>query len=180
MDGILSWREFKSLEGLDKQYEKIKVIFDPAFEALTEKLCTIHGWEKKAEKIEHKIIGTKVDLSGDIHAHSFDSQGRSIEAIPPDISRISFEYEQTNTSGGVIKPMIAQKDAFLSLEETGSGSYNQGNLSSDVVGQERRGGVGVLSSNDSDQNNTSSGHGQQQQQQQSAPNYAQNMFKRGS
>ena len=180
MDGILSWREFKSLEGLDKQYEKIKVVFDPAFEALTEKLCTIHGWEKKAEKIEHKIIGTKVDLSGDIHAHSFDSQGRSIEAIPPDISRISFEYEQTNTSGGVIKPMIAQKDAFLSMEETGSGSNNQGNLSSDVVGQERRGGAGILSSNDSDQNNTSSGHGQQQQQQQSAPNYAQNMFKRGS
>ena len=136
MDGILNWREFKSLEGLDKQYDKINVVFDPAFEALTEKLCTINGWERKAEKIEHKIIGTKVDLSGDMNAHSFDSQGRSIEAIPPDISRISFEYEQTNTSGGAIKPMIAQKDVFLhtSMEETGSGSNGPGNLSSDVTG----------------------------------------------
>ena len=94
MEGILNWRDFKSLEGLDQQYEKINVIFDPAFGTLTEKLCTINGWDKRADKIEHKIIGTKVDLSGDMNAHcSFDSQGRSIEAIPPDISRISFEYE---------------------------------------------------------------------------------------
>ena len=175
MDTILSWREFKSLEGLDKQYEMINVIFDPAFEALTEKLCTINGWEKKAVKIEHKIIGTKVDLSGDMNAHcSFDSQGRSIEAIPPDISRISFEYEQTNTSGGqLMKPMNAhQKDVFLhtSMEETGSGSNGPGNLSSDVVGQERQ-GAGILSSNGSDQNNTSGGQTQ---------NYTQNLDKRGS
>jgi len=65
---------------------------------VAEKLCTINGWQKKEGKIENKIISNKVDLSGDINAQlSFnqevDSQGRSLEAIPPDISRISFEYE---------------------------------------------------------------------------------------
>lgn len=80
-------------------------MFDPAFEAVAEKLCTINGWQKKDAKIENKIIINKVDLSGDINAqYSFDSQGRSLEAIPPDISRISFEYDQANTSGGHIKP----------------------------------------------------------------------------
>ncbi len=44
MDSILNWREFKSLEGLDKQYSKVQVVFDPAFEAVAEKLCTIIGW----------------------------------------------------------------------------------------------------------------------------------------
>lgn len=51
-----------------------------------------------------------------------------------------------------MKPMNAhQKDVFLhtSMEETGSGSNGPGNLSSDVVGQERQ-GAGILSSNGSD------------------------------
>ena len=62
--------------------------------------------------------------------YSFDSQGRSLEIAAPDISRISFEYEQANTSGGALKPTNThQKDVFLhtSMEdETGSGSH-QGN-----------------------------------------------------
>ena len=100
LDSILTWRDFKSLEGLDKQYSKIQVIFDPAFEAVAEKLTTIVGWEKRVGKIENKIISNKADLSGDINTGQLsfnqesDSQGRSLEAIPaPDISRISFEYE---------------------------------------------------------------------------------------
>ena len=95
LDSILNWREFKSLEGLDKQYSKIQVVFDPAFEAVAEKLCTINGWQKKDGKIENKIIVSKQDLSGDINAnqYSFDSQGRSLDCVPPDISRISFEYD---------------------------------------------------------------------------------------
>ena len=44
MDSILNWREFKDLDGLDEQYSKIQVVFDPAFEAVAEKLCTINGW----------------------------------------------------------------------------------------------------------------------------------------
>ena len=49
-------------------------MFDTAFEAVAEKLCTINGWQKKDGKIENKIIGTKADLSGDMNAHcSFDS-----------------------------------------------------------------------------------------------------------
>lgn len=103
------------------------MVFDPAFEAVAEKLCTINGWEKKDAKIENKIIGNKVDLSGDINAnqYSFDSQGRSLEGIPPDISRISFEYDQNNTSGGQIKPVSAQQEVILhsSMDETGSGSH---------------------------------------------------------
>ena len=69
LDSILTWRDFKSLDGLDRQYEKISVIFDPAFEAVAEKLCTINGWQKKESKMENKIIGNKVDLSGDINTH---------------------------------------------------------------------------------------------------------------
>ena len=44
MDSILNWREFKSLDGLEKQYDKIQVVFDPAFEDVAEKLCTINSW----------------------------------------------------------------------------------------------------------------------------------------
>lgn len=130
MDSIINWREFKSLEGLDAQYDKIQVVFDPAFEAVAEKLCTINGWEKKDSKIENKIIGNKVDLSGDINAnqYSFDSQGRSLDTIPPDISRISFEYDQNNTSGGQIKPVSAQQEVILhsSMDETGDDSHRAG------------------------------------------------------
>ena len=76
MDSILTWRDFKSLEGLDEQYTKIKVVFDPALTDVAEKLCTIHGWQKKDAKIENKIIGNKVDFSGDninANQYSFDS-----------------------------------------------------------------------------------------------------------
>jgi len=60
------------LEGLDEQYSKIQVVFDPAFEAIAEKLCTINGWLKEdTVKMENKIIVNKVDLSVDIN--SFDS-----------------------------------------------------------------------------------------------------------
>ena len=44
MDSILNWREFKTLDGLEKQYDKIQVVFDPAFEDVAEKLCTINSW----------------------------------------------------------------------------------------------------------------------------------------
>lgn len=125
LEGILSWREFKQLEGLDEKYEKIGVIFDSGFEEVAGKLCTINGWQKRDGKIENKIIVK--DLSGDMKAnYSFDSKGNSLELQAPDISRISFEYEQTNTSGGAIKPMkdISQKDVFMhtSMEDTGCGS----------------------------------------------------------
>lgn len=43
------------------------MIFDPAFEAVAEKLTTIVGWEKRVGKIENKIISNKADLSGDIN-----------------------------------------------------------------------------------------------------------------
>ena len=92
MDSILSWREFKSLDGLEEQYSKIQVVFDPAFEDVAEKLCTINSWQTK----NNKIIVSKADLSGEFKGgqYSFDSQGRGLEGIPHDISRISFENEQ--------------------------------------------------------------------------------------
>ncbi len=45
------------------------MVFDEAFGAVAEKLCTINGWQKKDAKIENKIISNKVDLSGDINAN---------------------------------------------------------------------------------------------------------------
>lgn len=70
LDSILKWRDFKSLEGLDDQYSKIRVDFDPAFEAVAEKLCTINGWQKKdVGKLDPKnILVNKADLSGDMNA----------------------------------------------------------------------------------------------------------------
>ena len=109
-----------------------------------------------------------MDLSGNIDAqYSFDSQGRSLEGIPPDISRISFENENTNTSGGQIKQMInTPTDAILhgcSMDETGSGSNRigggQANLSQDVHNYEGKQVVvsGVLSSSESSQHANSIG-----------------------
>ena len=65
---------------------------------VAEKLCTISGWDTKAvaKALDHKnIIVSKADLSSDMNAQqqSFDSLGRSLEAIPPDISRISYEND---------------------------------------------------------------------------------------
>lgn len=125
-------REFTSLAGLDAKYSKIDVQFDKAFVAVAEKLLTINGWQKKDGKIENKIIGSKADLSGDIQAQlsfnqEMDSQGRSLDGMPPDISRISFDYEQQNCdvtgSSGNHQGKAPQGTTHSSMEETGSGSH---------------------------------------------------------
>jgi len=99
IESINKDKDYKTVSGLDAQYNKIKIVFEQNFDSRVANLCRIIGHQQPDKSSSQLSVSGSVELTNPETLLSFAEDGdRSHGAIQPpkhlDISRISFNDEE--------------------------------------------------------------------------------------